>query len=109
MADDEAQPRGPHHLVAEPIEALGVAEITTMHYRRPKGDLNAGTIESTHVDSGVVVLMCTEGWWQVANESTNFAGIMQEDQDITDCCGELHADYYDLIPGFMEKKGLSDG
>lgn len=91
MPVDDAQPRGEHRLVAEEIEAFGVVEITTTHYRRAKGHEGAGTIESTDVNSDIAVLMCIEGWWQVANECNNFAGIMKEGQDIEECCGLLDA------------------
>ena len=95
--DNDDDPDDPCHLEALPIEALAVAECITSHYRRPVGSKEAGTVYATEKHNTIVVLECVEGWWQVANEANNFAGIMRDGQDIADCCGELDHHYRDRL------------
>ncbi len=99
MPDDKkGNPCGPHHLEAQEIEVLGVAEVTAKTYRRPRGSKQPGVVVETAKYTSVVVLELTEGFWQVSNECSNFAGIMSEGQELGDCIGELDGKFRDLLP-----------
>jgi len=98
LPDIENDAHGPHHLEAHEIEALGVAEVTATTYRRPKGSLQLATVEDIMKYSRIVVLELRDGNWEVANESSNFSGIMKDGQEVGDCIHDLHSIYRALLP-----------
>ena len=104
FADDEKDAvHGPHHLEAREIEALGVVEVTQTTYRRAKDQGGRGVAVETSEYNSVVALELADGYWQVCNDCSNFAGIMREGQALGDCIGELDSTWRKLLP--PEKEG----
>jgi hypothetical protein len=90
---------GSYHLKAYTIHALGVALVTTKHFKRPKDATGRPTLEDEHSDWEIVGLELLEGYFDVVNECSNFAGLLAEGQDIHSAIGELDYDLCKQLAG----------
>ncbi len=85
---------GDYELVSYPCEMLAVAKVVTKTYRRPKGSDEAGAVVKKRKSMQVVALELAEGYWQVCNDSANFAGIKRVHDNIDEATGCLNVAYY---------------
>jgi hypothetical protein len=86
-ADDEAED-GSVSLYATPVEALGVADEITRTF-----DRDGRLIGAPVVIPGVIVgLELADGYFEVSNECSNFAGLCRKGKDIYQATGCLRGE-----------------
>lgn len=86
-----------------PIDAIGVAKVTTRYFEYP--DVYDGTsreYKKPTFSREVVGLQLNEGWYSVCNEADNFAGLMKTGQNREDSAGCLDREKYTLRPRLSE-------
>lgn len=85
---------GKFELVADPIHFVGVAKVTTLFFEKRDDEKYGRQVDTEFIGTKVVGLDLCEGFFQVCNEASNFAGLMREGDDIdrTNYCLS-HRDY----------------
>ncbi len=80
-------------LYSHPIQAIGLAKITTQFLERRHG-VQPWEYQPTEVATELVGLQLNEGYWHIVQQCDNFAGIAGIYDDINTATGELDCSRY---------------
>lgn len=75
-------------LYSHPIQAIGLAKLTTKYYARRSGG-SAVECRPAQTYNALVGLQLNDGYWHIVQECENFAGIAGVHADISEATGEL--------------------
>jgi hypothetical protein len=90
---------GLHPLTSWRVDAIGVARVTTRYVVGEIGKRIHRVVRKTVVNE-IVGLEFEDGYWQVCNEASNFAGLMKSGGDIREATGCLNVADYPLQKQF---------
>jgi hypothetical protein len=88
--EDENNP-GKHKLEAIPIHFMAVAKVTTRYFQKPTG-ANYRSVQQyrePYTETRLVGLDLADGYFEVCEEASNFAGYCMEGDDISKATGCL--------------------
>lgn len=94
----QEHPEGGHYLERFPLDAIGVASVVESYWEVIRDDNDSHVsdriIRSDPPYRHIVGLELAEGWFQIINEASNFAGLCKEADDPYECTGELNMSKY---------------
>lgn len=77
-------------LFSEPIQAIGLAKVTTQHVEGIRGKGVMRDIDEPDIRNELIALQLRDGYWQIANDASNFSGVAKVGDDISTATGYLN-------------------
>lgn len=84
-------------LFAEPIDALGLAKVTTRHFEGIPARMYSRETGEPDTENELIGLQLQDGCWYIVNDASNFSGIAKRGANINSATGRLNRQIYKTL------------